>query len=429
MNKNTHKRQVFNNKIRVFNQHPREEENNKDNKDNSKNEECDVLSFNNFSEFITKELVLRGIFSYGFNKPSKIQSLAIKEIKEKKDIIAQSQSGTGKTGAFTLGILESIDENKNYPQAMILAHTRELVLQIEAVITELGKYLKDEKGNALKIAICCGKTSVQQNTKDVKEAQIVIGTPGRIHHMIRERSFDINKINLVVLDEADQLLNQDFVEQTKKIIGSLASSCQICIFSATLPREIINMTECFMKNPEKLLIRKEQLSLKLIAQYCIDAEHEDNKLELIEDLYCKFSIAQSIIYVNSIDKAEWLGKTLSEKNHTVGLMHSNLDPAKRLEVMKLFRSGKTRVLISTDLTSRGIDVQQVGIVINYDLPKDPETYLHRIGRSGRFNKRGVAISLIGNKKDKFTIKDIENFYRIRIDHMPEIDIINAFLSG
>jgi translation initiation factor 4A len=421
MDKTLHKRQAFNSKIRIVKQQPKEEE---------KEEEDDVLSFNDFSQFITKENVLRGIFSYGFNKPSKIQSLAIKPIKDKKDVIAQSQSGTGKTGAFALGILESIDENKKYPQSMILAHTRELVLQTEAVIKELGKYLKNSEGeDALKVAICCGKTSVDQNAKDIKESQIIIGTPGRIQHMIRERAFDINKINLVVLDEADQLLNQDFVEQTKKIIGNLSSSCQICIFSATLPREIINMTECFMKEPEKLLIRKEKLSLKLIAQYYIDAENDDNKLDLIEDLYCKFSIAQSIIYVNSIDKAEWLAKTLSEKSHTVGLMHSNLDPAKRLEVMKLFRSGKTRVLISTDLTSRGIDVQQVGVVINYDLPKDPETYLHRIGRSGRFNKRGVAISLIGSKRDKFTLKDIESFYRIKIDVMPEIDVINAFLSS
>ncbi len=421
MDRTINKRQVFNSKIRIVRHPPKEEE---------KEEEDDVLSFNDFSQFITKENVLRGIFSYGFNKPSKIQALAIKPIKDKKDVIAQSQSGTGKTGAFTLGILESIDENKKYPQAMILAHTKELVLQTEAVIKELGKYLKNSEGNeALKVATCCGKTSVEQNTRDVRDSQIVIGTPGRLQHMIREKAFDINKINLVVLDEADQLLNEDFVDQTKKIIGCLSSSCQICIFSATLPREIISMTECFMKNPEKLLIRKERLSLKLIAQYCIDVEQDEYKLEIIEDLYCKFSIAQSIIYVNSIDKAEWLAKTLSEKNHTVGLMHSNLDTSKRLEVMKLFRSGKTRVLISTDLTARGIDVQQVGVVINYDLPKDPETYLHRIGRSGRFNKRGVAISLIGSKRDKFALKDIESFYRIKIDDMPEIDVINAFLSS
>lgn len=419
MDKVIHKRHNFNSRIKIIKHHQEEKE-----------EDDDVTSFNDFSQFITKENVLRGIFSYGFNKPSKIQSLAIKPIKEKKDVIAQSQSGTGKTGAFALGILESIDENKKYPQSIILAHTRELVLQTEAVIKELGKYLKNSDGEeALKVAICCGKTSVDQTSKDVKDAQIVIGTPGRLQHMIREKAFDINKINIVVLDEADQLLNLDFVDQTKKIIGSLSSSCQICVFSATLPREIINLTECFMKNPEKLLIRKEKLSLKLIAQYYIDAEKDDYKLDIIEDLYCKFSIAQSIIYVNSIDKAEWLAKTLLEKSHTVGLIHSNLDSTKRLEVMKLFRSGKTRVLISTDLTARGIDVQQVGVVINYDLPKDPETYLHRIGRSGRFNKRGVAISLIGSKRDKFTLKDIENFYQIKIDDMPEINVINAFLSS
>ncbi len=416
MEKNNHnnRRNVYNNKIKIVRNPPPKEEN---------DDEEDTGNFNDFSQFITKENLLRGIFNYGFVKPSKIQSMAIMPMKNKKDVIAQSQSGTGKTGAFTLGILESINEELNYPQAIIMAHTRELVLQTEAVIKELSKYMN------VKIATCCGKTDVEQNFKDSKTAHIIIGTPGRIIHLIRDKAFEISKINLFVIDEADQLLSSDFVEQSKKIIGYLPSNCQICIFSATMPRETLEMSECFMKNPEKLLIRKEKLSLKLIAQYCIDAENDDNKLDLVEDLYCKFSIAQSIIYVSSIEKAIWLAESLSNRNYTVGLIHSNLDSTKRLEVMKLFRSGKTRVLISTDLTARGIDVQQVGIVINYDLPRDPETYLHRIGRSGRFNKKGVAISLIGNKRDKFTLKDIETFYRIRINEMPEIDVINAFLAS
>ncbi len=416
MDKTHVRKNFYNNKIKIIKQVQVKEE---------IDEDEDIGTFNDFSQLISKENLLRGIYAYGFAKPSKIQSLAIVPIKNKKDVIAQSQSGTGKTGAFSLGVLENIliDDDHNYPQAIIMAHTRELVLQTEAVITELGKYLK------VKIATCCGKTSVEQNFKDIKNAHIIIGTPGRIMHLIRDRGFDINKITFAVLDEADQLLNSDFLDQTKKIIGYLSSNCQICIFSATMSRETLNLTECFMKNPEKILVRKEKLSLKLIAQYYIDADNDDNKLDLVEDLYCKFSIAQSIIYVGSITKAEWLAKSLTERNYTVGMIHSNLDTTKRLEVMKLFRAGKTRVLISTDLTSRGIDVQQVGIVINYDLPYDPETYLHRIGRSGRFNKKGVAISLIGSKKDRFTLKDIESFYRIRINEMPEIDVINAFLGS
>jgi len=413
MEKKEYNKPILNNKLRLINQNPKKEE----------TEEEDNLTFKDFSQFITKENLLRGIFSYGFNKPSKIQSLAIIPMKEKKDIIAQSQSGTGKTGAFSLGVLENINETKDYPQAIIMSHTKELVLQTESVIRELGKYM------GINIATCCGKTSVEQNFKDIKNAHIIVGTPGRIIHLIRDKGFDINKITMMILDEADQLLNDDFVVQTKKIIGQLSSSCQISIFSATLPREIINMTDFFMKNPEKILVRKEKLSLKLIAQYFVDAEHEENKLDLVEDLYCKFSIAQSIIYVSSIDKAEWLAKSLINRNHTVGLIHSGLDSTDRLGVMKLFRSGKTRVLISTDLTARGIDVQQVGIVINYDLPKDAETYLHRIGRSGRFNKKGVAISLIGSKRDKFILKDIEYLYNIKINEMPEIDVINAFLAS
>jgi superfamily II DNA/RNA helicase len=416
MDKTHVRKNFYNNKIKIIKQVQVKEE---------IDEDEDTGTFNDFSQLISKENLLRGIYAYGFAKPSKIQSLAIVPIKNKKDVIAQSQSGTGKTGAFSLGVLENIiiDDEHNYPQAIIMAHTRELVLQTEVVITELGKYLK------VKIATCCGKTSVEQNFKDIKNAHVIIGTPGRIMHLIRDRGFDINKISFAVLDEADQLLNSDFLDQTKKIIGYLSSNCQICIFSATMPRETLNITECFMKDPEKILVRKEKLSLKLIAQYYIDADNDDNKLDLVEDLYCKFSIAQSIIYVGSITKAEWLAKSLTERNYTVGMIHSNLDTTKRLEVMKLFRAGKTRVLISTDLTSRGIDVQQVGIVINYDLPYDPETYLHRIGRSGRFNKKGVAISLIGSKKDRFTLKDIESFYRIRINEMPEIDVINAFLGS
>lgn len=291
------------------------------------------------------------------------------------------------------------------------------------MIREIGKYMD------IKVLSCCGKTSVEDNFREITDSQIIVGTPGRIIHLMRDRAFDITKIKILIFDEADQLLNIDFIEQSKKIIREINRECQIGIFSATLSREILMITDNFMKEPEKILVKKEKLSLKLIGQYYIDAEDETNKILIIEDLYSKFMIGQAIIYVSSIHKAEWLAKELTERNYTIGLIHSKLDPIERLEVMKLFRATKTRVLISTDLTARGIDVQQVGIVINYDLPYDHETYLHRIGRSGRFNKKGVAISLISSRQDRYFIRKLEQFYGIRINEMPEVDIINAFLAS
>ncbi len=319
--------------------------------------------------------------------------------------------------------MEKIDEKEKYPQALILSHTRELVIQTENVIRELGKYMD------IKVLSCCGKTSVEDNFKEITDSHVVIGTPGRINHLIRDKAFDIKKIKILILDEADQLLNSDFIEQSEMILREIKKESQICIFSATLSREILSITDYFMNEPEKILVKKEKLSLQLIGQYYIDAEEEANKILIIEDLYSKFMIGQAIIYVSSIHKAEWLAEELTKRSYTIGMIHSKLDPIKRLEVMKLFRATKTRVLISTDLTARGIDVQQVGIVINYDLPYDVETYLHRIGRSGRFNKKGVAISLISSRQDRYFIRKLEQFYGIRINVMPEVDIINAFLAS
>lgn len=377
--------------------------------------------YGEFKDFITKENLLRGIYKYGFKTPSKIQFKTINIIKEKKDLIAQSQSGTGKTGAFTLGVLERIDEKLLYPQAIIVSHTKELVLQTKTVLEELSRYME------IKIATCYGGEALLKNINDCKNSQIILATPGRLNHLIRENAFDAKKIELIVLDEVDQLLSSDFVNQIKELITSLSIKCQICIYSATLTKNIIELTDNFMTNPEKILINREKLNVNLIQQYYVDTETEANKILVIEDLYGKFSISQSIIYVSSINKAIDLTDELRKRNYTVGLIHSKLDSKDRLDEMKNFRNGITRVLISTDLTARGIDIQQVGIVINYDLPTNYETYLHRIGRTGRYNKKGVAINLIGSKKDKLILKDIEYYYRIKINEMPDIDVINAYL--
>ncbi len=390
-------------------------------------DDCNEQLYNNenidFKTLLKKEGTLRGVYSFGYKNPSKIQALSLPIMTLNKDLIAQSQSGTGKTGAFALAILEIIDETIKMPQALILANTGSLALQISSVITELGKYLD------IQCTTCCKEVRTEDNMKTIRTSHIIVGTPGRIIHMMRDKMINMKHMKICVIDEADQLLNDEFLKQTTYILGELTNICSICIFSATLPREILEQAERFMKNPEKILVRKEKLSLQLIGQYYIDTDNDENKLQAVEDLYSKFLISQSIIYVSSIIKAKWLSQTMKENNFTVGTIHSDMSVMDRVETMKQFRAGKTRVLISTDLTARGIDIQQVGVVINYDMPYDNETYLHRIGRSGRFNKKGIAISLIGSKKERYMLNDISNFYRIHIDTMPDVDVLNAFLAS
>lgn len=375
----------------------------------------------NFDSMNLKENLLRGIFAYGFETPSKIQQCCIPIISQKHDLIAQSQAGTGKTGAFTCGVLQIINEQENYTQAIIISPTRELSTQINAVVNDIGRYMK------LKTTLCVGGISVDNNIKDVKDSHILIGTPGRIYDLIERRAFDVKKVSVLVMDEADVLLCKEFLIQSKKIITKLDLKSQICAFSATLPIETIDMMNRFMNKPVNVLVQKEKLSLDLIAQYYIDVGQDKYKIEVLDDMYKGLSIGQCIIYVNYKDKAKWLQEKLSEFGHAVEAIHGDLTPLERTNIMKLFRSGDYRVLISTDLLARGIDVQQVGYVINYDLPYDPDCYLHRIGRSGRYGKRGAAINFV-TKRDMHTLKMIMSKFQVDIGHMPDPKYLNEYLS-
>lgn len=375
-----------------------------------------------FVDMNLKENLLRGIYGFGFETPSKIQQCSIPIMSKKKDLIAQSQAGTGKTGAFTCGILQVINENENYPQAIIMAPTRELSTQIDCVISDIGKYMK------IRTVLCVGGISVDANMKDARNAQIVIGTPGRINDLIERGAINLKRIVIFVLDEADVLLSREFLGQTKNVIVKLPEQTQMCIFSATLTHETILITNKFMNKPVNILVQQDKLSLDLIIQYYIDVGQDKYKLDVLEDIYSKFSIGQCIIYVNHKDKAIWLKEKLNELGHAVEAIHGGLTPVERTTVMKQFRSGNYRVLISTDLLSRGIDVQQVGYVVNYDLPHDTESYLHRIGRSGRYGKKGVAINFV-TKRDMYQLKTIMGKYKINIESMPDPQYLNDYLLG
>ncbi len=374
---------------------------------------ANIEEVNRWNELNLKENLLRGIYSYGFENPSPIQKKGILPILTGKDVIAQAQSGTGKTGAFTVSMLQVIDENVNEIQGLILAPTRELAGQIHTVITQLGTFMDN-----LKCALLIGGRSTDQDQKDLElKPHIVIGTPGRVHDLIRRRKINTKTIKLLVLDEADEMLSSGFKEQIYNIFQFLGNNVQIALFSATLPDEIQSITEKFMREPVKILVKTESVTLEGIKQYYVALESDSQKYETLKDLFEAISVSQCIIYCNSIKRVNDLCEALTNDNFPVCCIHSGMEKEDRTKAYKEFTAGASRVLISSNLTARGIDVQQVSTVINFDLPNDIHTYIHRIGRSGRWGRKGMGINFI-TRRDVRKMKEIEQYYDTQIDELP-----------
>jgi len=368
--------------------------------------------FESFDDYELAEDLLRGIYSYGFEKPSAIQQRGIKPILDSRDTIGQAQSGTGKTATFVIGTLQRIDVGLRACQGLILAPTRELANQIQKVSLALGDYMK------VKCHACIGGTSVREDIEKLREGQhVVVGTPGRVFDMICKRNLRVDDLLIFVLDEADEMLSRGFKDQIYDIFKTLPPNIQVCLFSATMPPDILDLTTKFMRDAVRILVKKDELTLEGIRQFYVAIEKEDWKLDTLCDLYETLTITQAIIYCNTRRKVDFLADQLQKRDFTVSTMHADLDQKERDLVMREFRSGSSRVLISTDLLARGIDVQQVSLVINYDLPQQMENYLHRIGRSGRFGRKGVAINFVTNS-DVRAMKDIEKFYHTQIEEMP-----------
>jgi ATP-dependent RNA helicase len=356
--------------------------------------------------------LLRGIFHYGFEKPSAIQQRVIMPIIQGRDVIAQSQSGTGKTTIFSIAALQLINFNSNECQALILSPTRELALQTHSVLTSLGQFLP------LKAHSCIGGKSLTADMNALRNnVHVVSGTPGRILDMIKRNVFSLKKLKVLILDECDEMLSQGFKEQIYDIYRLMPDTIQIVCISATFPASILALTEKLMVDPVKILVQRDELTLEGIKQYFINVEKEDYKFETLCDLYDLLIITQAVIFVNTKVKNEWLSKKMKEHNFTVSSLHGDLPQREREVIMKEFRNGASRVLITTDVWGRGLDVQQVTVVINYDIPKNREIYLHRIGRSGRFGRRGVAINLV-TADDIGLLREIEQYYGTQIDEMP-----------
>ncbi len=384
-----------------------------------------------FDAMLLKPELLRGVYAYGFERPSAIQQRAIMPIikgehsgrihthwqyllttMEGHDVIAQAQSGTGKTATFSISVLQKIDPNLKSCQALILAPTRELAQQIQKVVVAIGDFM------SIECHACIGGTSVREDMKALQDGpQVVVGTPGRVQDMIQRRVLKTDNMKIFVLDEADEMLSRGFTEQIYDIFQLLPQSTQVVLLSATMPQDVLEVTTKFMRDHVRILVKKAELTLEGIKQFYIAVEKEDWKLDTLSDLYETVTITQAVIFCNTRRKVDWLTDKLTARDFTVSAMHGDMDQAQRDVIMKEFRSGSSRVLIATDLLARGIDVQQVSLVINYDLPANRENYIHRIGRGGRFGRKGVAINFV-TAEDVRMMREIEQFYSTQIEEMP-----------
>lgn len=386
----------------------------KDKLDSSSDLENYYDEINNWDDLDINKDLLRGIYAYGFEKPSPIQKKAIKPIMERRDLIAQAQSGTGKTGTFSIGALSLLDINDKTTQVLILSPTRELSKQTANVITSIGGMM-----TGLTIQTIVGGTSINEDSHTLKNntPHVITGCPGRIYDMIRRGHIHSKTIKLVILDEADEMLSSGFKEQVYNIFQYFSNEIQVALFSATLPDYIYNITNKFMRNPVKISVKTEQLTLEGISQYYVAIEDDRQKYATLKDLYSVISMSQCIIYCNSVKRVADLYDAMVEDGFPVCRIHSGMDKVDRNAAFGEFRRGKYRVLISSNVTSRGIDVQQVSVVINFDMPKCVHNYLHRIGRSGRWGRKGIGINLI-TRRDVTIMKDIEAHYSCQISELP-----------
>merc|ERR1711939_136540 len=344
---------------------------------------ADVSVAPTFTDMHLKENLLRGIYAYGYESPSAVQSRAIVQICKGRDTIAQAQSGTGKTATFSISILQVLETSVRETQALVLSPTRELATQIQSVVMALGDYMN------VQCHACIGGTNVGEDIRKLDYGQhVVSGTPGRVADMIRRRNLRTRHIKMLVL-----------------------------VVSATLPYDVLDMTTKFMTDPVRILVKRDELTLEGLKQYFIAVEKEEWKFDTLCDLYDTLTIPQAVIFCNTRRKVDWLTDKMREANFTVSSMHGEMPQKERDSIMQDFRQGNSRVLISTDVWARGIDVQQVSLVINYDLPSNRENYIHRIGRSGRFGRKGVAINFV-TSEDVRILRDIELYYSTQIDEMP-----------
>ena len=366
------------------------------------------------------EDLLRGIYAYGYEKPSLIQQQAIVPIAEGHDVLGQAPSGTGKTPTYVVGSLAKIDASRNEVQIVVLAPVRELAEQIAKVYLGIGSSM------GVRAYVATGGPPVredvvamqQQKMKAPHVPHVVVATPGRLFDLLNRHVLSPDTVRVLVLDEADQLLEARFREQIHAILSlKWSSKTQVALMSATMIPELAEVAKTLLQNPVVILLEAEEVSLEGIKQWYVPVGREEDKLDTLCDLYDHLSIQQANIFVNTRKSVLELADNMKKRGFDLDYTHGDMDVAERKARMEAFRTGKTRVLISTDMLSRGIDVQQVSIVINYELPLQRENYIHRIGRSGRFGRKGASINLVSDREMRAQA-EIEEFYGKKVLPLP-----------
>ena len=359
-----------------------------------------------FEDYFLKRELLMGIFEKGFERPSPVQERAIPIILQNRNVLARAKNGTGKTAAFIIPCLEKTDPVKKHIQVLILIPTRELALQTSAVVRELGKHMKVE------CMVSTGGTSLKDDIMRLyKPVHVLVGTPGRILDLSEKGVAILTQCHTLIMDEADKLLSPEFEPLLEKLVLHCSPERQICLFSATFPVSVKKFKDKFIHHPYEINLM-DDLTLKGITQFYAFVE-ERQKVHCLHTLFTKLEINQSVIFCNSVNRVELLAKKITELGYSCFYIHAKMQQSHRNRVFHEFRNGSTRHLVSSDLFTRGIDIQSVNVVINFDFPKTSETYLHRIGRAGRFGHLGLAINLI-------TFDDRFNHYRIESELATEI---------
>ena len=367
---------------------------------------------NEFEDYFLKRELLMGIFEKGFERPSPIQEESIPIALTGRDILARAKNGTGKTAAFTIPVLEKVDVSKRAIQAILLVPTRELALQTSQVCKELGKHL------GVQVMVTTGGTSLKDDIMRLHQpVHIVVATPGRLVDLASKNVAKLNQATMLVMDEADKLLSPEFQPVISQLIDFTPKNRQILLYSATFPVTVKAFKDKYLRKPYVINLM-EELTLKGITQYYAFVE-EKQKVHCLNTLFSKLQINQSIIFCNSVNRVELLAKKITELGYSCFYIHAKMMQSHRNRVFHDFRNGQCRNLVSSDLFTRGIDIQSVNVVINFDFPKNAETYLHRVGRSGRFGHLGISVNLI-TYDDRFNLFRIEQELGTEIQQIPPV---------
>ena len=374
----------------------------------------DLVETTSFDEMGLPDDLLRGIYGHGFEKPSKIQSFAIVPIAKGRDLIAQAQSGTGKTGTFVIGSLSRVDPKVKKPQVLILVHVRELAQQIAKVASAIGSAMK------LKVLCAVGGNSLRDDIRCLEEgAQFIVGTPGRVFDLVNRNVLDRSEMRVLIMDEADQMLEDLFYKQVMCILEKgFPTTTTVALFSATMPDKVVEVANKILNDPVRILIPPTAVRLEGIQQFYINLDREDHKFECVCDLYKHLNITQAVIFCNKRQKAEMLAEKMGAQGYPITCLHGELEKGERARRMEQFIKGATRVMIATDIIARGIDVQQISLVINYELPTNTENYVHRIGRAGRYGRKGTTINLL-LPEEEAAMTDISTLYGMSLERFPE----------